>query len=114
MKYHVAVSIIALLAAILCAVIMLSPAVAGAEELPPIGVYSRGAVIIDINYLDDLVKVVDGADLIWIFSGVEDYDIGDFVIMEMWEHNTPESIYDDEILWVSYGGFNVYYIDEYR
>ena len=69
--------------------------------------YARTAVIVDFDFEEDIVVVKDGAGLLWEFYGIEDYCIGDFVSMLMWDVGTPDTIFDDEIIDVVYAGFTV-------
>lgn len=70
--------------------------------------YSRAAVIYDFDYEEDIVKVVDAVGFSWEFYGIEDYCIGDLVVMTMEDKNgTPETILDDHITNTSYSGFTV-------
>lgn len=75
--------------------------------------YSRAAVIYDFDYKEDIVKVVDAVGFSWEFYGIEDYCIGDLVVMTMEDkNNTPETILDDHITNTSYGGFVVTFEEE--
>lgn len=65
----------------------------------------RAGIIVEINEEEDYATVEDACGLIWEFDEIEDFMVGDLVIMTMWDSNTPESIYDDEIINVVYSGF---------
>ena len=67
--------------------------------------YMRGMQVVDLDYENDLVTCVDGADLEWQFYGCEDYCEGDIVCAFMDTMGTEDSIYDDVILKVNYSGF---------
>lgn len=45
--------------------------------------YTRTGLVVDLDYDTDTVTVVDGADLVWQFTGCEDYCIGNLVEMLM-------------------------------
>lgn len=71
--------------------------------------YPRCAVVADIDEAEDLVICEDFAGVIWQFYGIEDFVIGDLVAMILWDADTPESIFDDEIIDALYGGTNFEY-----
>lgn len=71
----------------------------------PDGFYPRTAIVTDINYLTDTVVCTDCAGVVWMFADVEDWNIGDIVSMLMFDNDTPDSIYDDEIVMAYYGGW---------
>ena len=71
----------------------------------PDGFYPRTATVIEFNYATDTVICRDCADVVWMFEGIEDWAIGDLVSMLMYDNDTPESIYDDEIVMAYYGGW---------
>jgi hypothetical protein len=56
-----------------------------------------------IDSVHDVVFFVDGAGVSWSFRGVEDWCNGDYVACIMNDMGT-ESIYDDQIISVKYGG----------
>lgn len=71
------------------------------------GYYPLTAVVVDLDYDEDVLILEDGAELVWEFEGIEDFEIGDIVSLLMWDNNTPDSIYDDVILLVYYSGFSI-------
>lgn len=66
---------------------------------------SRVAIIIDINEEADKAICEDACGLTWEFFGIEDFDVGDLVVLTMWDAETPDTIFDDEIIDVVYSGF---------
>ena len=78
-----------------------------AEEDTVEGYYPLTAVVVDLDYNEDVLILEDGAELVWEFEGIEDFEIGDIVSLLMWDNNTPDSIYDDVILLVYYSGFSI-------
>lgn len=58
-----------------------------------------------VRYDTDTVTVVDGADLVWQFTGCEDYCIGNLVEMLMQKTGKPDYILDDVIFSTCYAGF---------
>ena len=78
-----------------------------AEEDVVEGYYPLTAVVVDLDYNEDILVLEDGAELVWEFEGIEDFEIGDIVSLLMWDNNTPDSIYDDVILLVYYSGFSI-------
>lgn len=65
----------------------------------------RAGIIIEINEEDDYVVVEDPCGLIWEFDEIEDFDIGDLVLMVMDDMGTPETIIDDVIIDTIYSGY---------
>lgn len=80
--------------------------------LPVGGLYTRTGLIVDLDYDTDTVTVVDGADLVWQFSGCEDYCVGDLVEMLFQEAGEPQYIFDDVIVSTSYSGFYAEYFQD--
>ena len=72
--------------------------IASAEIYPAVG------VVTDLDYENDLVIFEDCNQDLWIFEGIEDWDIGDIGALLMDDMET-ESIYDDMILSARYAGF---------
>lgn len=67
-------------------------------------IYPNGGMIVDLVPEEDMVIFEDGTGTVWIFFGIEDWDIGDLVACVFWDAGTPE-IFDDEILDVRYIGY---------
>ena len=67
--------------------------------------YTRTGLVVDLDYDTDVVTVVDGADLVWQFTGCEDYCVGDLVEILMQKAGDPENIFDDVIYSTCYAGF---------
>ena len=65
--------------------------------------YALTAVVVEVNRVDDIVVVVDGAGNAWEFTECDDWQVGDFASLLMNNNNTT-NIYDDEIVSVKYGG----------
>ena len=81
---------------------------AEADRLAAVAVdnfYTRTGIVVDLDYDTDVVTVVDGADLVWQFTGCEDYCIGDLVEMLMQKTGKPDYILDDVIFSTCYAGF---------
>lgn len=76
------------------------------------GLYMRTGLIVDLDYDTDTVTVVDGVDLVWQFTGCEDYCIGDLVEMLFREAGEPQYIFDDVIVSTSYSGFYAEYFQD--
>ena len=70
---------------------------------PQSQVYPRTAIVSSIE--NDAVVVTDSVGFDWVFSGSEDYMIGDVVSLVMDDNRTPDSILDDKIVDVLYSGF---------
>ena len=71
--------------------------------------YARTGLVVDLDYDTDVVTVVDGADLVWQFTGCEDYCVGDLVEILMQKSGNPENIFDDVIYSTCYAGFYAEY-----
>ena len=71
--------------------------------------YTRTGLVVDLDYDTDVVTVVDGADLVWQFTGCEDYCVGDLVEILMQKSGNPENIFDDVIYSPCYAGFYAEY-----
>ena len=67
--------------------------------------YTRTGLVVDLDYDTDVVTVVDGADLVWQFTGCEDYCVGDLVEILMQKTGKPDYILDDVIFSTCYAGF---------
>ena len=74
--------------------------------------YTRTGLVVDLDYDTDVVTVVDGADLVWQFTGCEDYCIGDLVEMLMQKTGKPDYIFDDVIFSTFYAGFYAEYFQD--
>lgn len=67
--------------------------------------YYRFGNIVDIEYDTDFVTVDDGMGNLWDFMStpIAEYRFyGDLIVMVMSDNNTPDWIYDDEIIDVGY------------
>lgn len=82
------------------AIVLTSPAFAGTD-----GINVRAGVIVEVDEEGDYAVVKDACGIFWEFYGIEDFTVGDLIIMELWDANTPESIYDDEIIDIIYSGY---------
>lgn len=74
--------------------------------------YTRTGLVVDLDYDTDTVTVVDGADLVWQFTGCEDYCVGDLVEILMQKAGDPENIFDDVIYSTCYAGFYAEYFQD--
>lgn len=74
--------------------------------------YTRTGLVVDLDYDTDTVTVVDGADLVWQFTGCEDYCVGDLVEILMQKSGNPENIFDDVIYSTCYAGFYAEYFQD--
>ena len=70
-------------------------------KINPDNVYAKTAIVTEIDRKNDLVTVRDGVGYEWQFYGVEDWMIGDYASMVMYDNKT-ESIFDDIIIDVKY------------
>lgn len=67
-------------------------------------VYPLTVQVIELDCEGDIVTCVDGADNLWEFYGVEDWQTGDFASLLMDDNGTPNTIYDDVITMAHYAG----------
>ena len=74
--------------------------------------YTRTGLVVDLDYDTDVVTVVDGADLVWQFTGCEDYCVGDLVEILMQKAGDPENIFDDVIYSTCYAGLYAEYFQD--
>jgi len=70
------------------------------------GIYPMTAKVIDVNYITDIVTVENFTGFTFSFYGCEDWQIGDCCSLIM-DDNGTELIYDDCILQVRYGGWEL-------
>lgn len=76
-----------------------------AKEIPDTsGLYPMTAIVTELDSEDDIIYVTTATGNEFTFFGCEDYYIGDYVSLIMWDNGTS-SVYDDEILEVRYSGF---------
>lgn len=64
--------------------------------------YSTTMVVVAID--DDSMGLADFNGDMWVVEGVEDWQIGDFATVTMYDKFT-DSIYDDEIIKMRYSGW---------
>lgn len=75
---------------------------AGANELAS-HLYPRTAVVVAVDYKEDIVTIVDAVGYEWQFTECEDWQVGDMVSLIM-DDNGTEGITDDIIMDCLYGG----------
>ena len=74
-------------------VLMAMVLVIGAQAEP----YSMTTIVVDLDYDNDVVTVMDFNENLWEFYGCEDWFLMDVCSMTL-ESNDTDSIYDDEII----------------
>ena len=67
--------------------------------------YGRAAIVVELDYINDIVTVEDKVGFTWDWEGCEDYMIGDQVVMVMMTAGDPDTILDDIIVDFSYSGY---------
>lgn len=67
-------------------------------------IYPKSAIVTEVNYHDDYIVLLDLNGDEWLYDGAEDWLVGDFVAMMMWNNDTLD-IYDDEIISIRYEGY---------
>lgn len=93
---------IALAAALLLVGAGLVTGPAAAPEVPA-GLYPLAGTVTGLDRDADVVEWTDCAGLVWGFTGVEDWMIGDGVAAIM-DDNGTATVYDDVIVTVRYAG----------
>lgn len=94
---------LAILSTIFCGVFEVGMAYSeGAEVSDSEHIYGMLGVVVDLDSNKDLVSVSNWNGDIWQFYGVEDWNVGDFVDLVMWDNKTEDTIYDDVILRATY------------
>lgn len=68
--------------------------------------YPSVTVVIDVNYEDNVVAIQDAVGYIYVFTGTEDWEVGDACAV-IFSNNGTEKIYDDEIVSVRYSSFEL-------
>lgn len=66
--------------------------------------YPTTAIVRKLIPETDEVITEDCNGNIWVFKGVEDWDIDDICSFIMYDNDTPETIYDDVIVSIKYSG----------
>lgn len=96
------ITLIAVLHVFLCNLLEVSVAVS--EDLDSISnhIYGMLAIVTDLDSTEDLVSVTNWNGDIWQFYGTEDWCIGDYCSLVMYDNLTEDSIYDDIVISVIY------------
>lgn len=71
----------------------------------PKNTYAKSTVVSYVDYDSNTVYCIDYNGNYWSFYGCEDWCIGDICSMIMSDNNTPDNIYDDEIISCHYDGY---------
>lgn len=74
---------------------------AKSDGLTPDSVYAELGVIVSFDYDNDEVFAVDANGNIWSFYEIEDWFIGDYVVM-VFDTKGTDGVFDDEIIRVFY------------
>lgn len=67
-------------------------------------VYPQTFLVMEVDYSNDIVTMIDFNGNEWIIEGAEDWMEGDIASAIMEDNNTI-TIYDDEIITLRYSGF---------
>ena len=70
-------------------------------KINPVNLYAKTAIVTEIDRKNDLVTVCDGVGYEWQFYGCEDWMVGDYCSMVMYDNNTA-LIFDDIIIDIKY------------
>lgn len=68
-------------------------------------VYPSSAVVVSLDYDNDVVTVQDANGFLWSFHGCEDYYENDMVSLIFSNNGTPDSVLDDIIISAKYSGY---------
>lgn len=71
----------------------------------PEGVYSTTTMVTEVDYDADIVIIQTFSGIEYQFEGCEDWYEGDICTVTMWDNDTPDTVYDDEILQTRYSGW---------
>lgn len=71
----------------------------------PEGIYSTTTMVTDVDYDADVVTIQTFSGIEYQFEGCEDWYEGDICTVTIWNNNTPNTVYDDEILQTRYSGW---------
>lgn len=77
-----------------------------ANTTPKVNYYPLTTVVSSVEHSTDTVEVEDGNRTIWVFTGCEDWQIGDTCSLIMSDNGTT-NIYDDEIVKTKYSSFTI-------
>lgn len=71
----------------------------------PEGIYSTTTMVTNVDYDADVVTIQTFSGIEYQFKGYEDWYEGDICTVTMWDNDTPDTVYDDEILQTRYSGW---------
>lgn len=71
----------------------------------PEGIYSTTTMVTNVDYDADVVTIQTFSGIEYQFEGCEDWYEGDICTVTIWNNNTPNTVYDDEILQTRYSGW---------
>lgn len=77
---------------------------AGTRPEVPQGIYATTTMVTNLDYDMDIVEVSTMTGIKYQFNDCDDWSIGDFCTVTMWDNGTPD-IRDDEVLDVRYSGY---------
>lgn len=87
---------------------MLATAIIGGVQVQtpkiPDGIYSTTAMVTYLDYDMDIVTVSTMTGIKYQFDNCDDWCVGDFCSMTMYDNNTAD-IHDDEVLDYRYSGY---------
>ena len=69
--------------------------------------YPSVAIVVDVNYENNVVALQDSNGEILAFTGTEDWMVGDVAALIMSDNGT-EKVYDDEIIDARYSSFDLH------
>ena len=69
--------------------------------------YPRAMEIVEFEHDTDTVVCVDAVGLEWAFYGIEDWDIGDLIIVMLDNNGTPNTMVDDIITDTIFSGYRI-------
>lgn len=66
--------------------------------------YSATMIVSEVSTSFDMVEISTATNIHYVFEGVEDWALGDFVAVTMNDNGTPNDVTDDIIVNVTYAG----------
>ena len=83
---------------------LLSASIWNSNTVSKNNLYAKSAKVINVDYENNLVSIEDPNGFCWDFEGCEDWMVGDYCACVMDTKGT-NTIFDDEIITVTYQGF---------
>lgn len=66
--------------------------------------YSATMIVSEVSTTFDMVEITTSTNIHYVFEGVEDWAVGDFVVVTMNDNGTPANVTDDIIVSCTFAG----------